>query len=515
MSQKPLDRFRRACGLDGPLTLEVIFPGGAGPVSYRLEQPFAVVGRSTEADLSVDQGRVSRRHAFLQVIAGGLFAVDLQSKSGLGWVSGTREETHDCGWLEPGLKVRVGDALIGLGAVGVPPAEDGYGGTLRIGTAQVRNRLGARTTHAGLDGLVRGSLELPIRIQDETSVWSLSGPLSFVGRSPQAHLCLGDLSVSRFHAAFVCTTLGVWVVDLLSREGVCVNGVPVRWAWLDEADVVRLGRQSLVFRYPHRPQGIRRDDVPLEAGRRPSDTSSAGSTGGDSHLPARVDRRPSAVARTGNPGRAPAVPVQPEWNVPATELWTEPPSGMPAGQAAMMQQQMQMLESFHQNMIMMVQMFMAMHRDHLDSVRAELDRVQQLSRELNELQTRLGREPASLSGPQLEPVPRPAARQARSGPAEASPPRERPARSERNGTGAKPSRKERATPANHLAPSASRQKDADRTALRSTGSGAHLDDPSSPTNVHILLTQRIAELQRERQGYWQKILSSLTGSGTN
>ena len=47
---------------------------------------------------------------------------------------------------------------------------------------------------------------------------------------------------------------------------------------------------------------------------------------------------------------------------------------------AMWQQQMQLMESFHNDMILMVQMFVAMHREHLASVRDELDMVQQLTR---------------------------------------------------------------------------------------------------------------------------------------
>ena len=58
----------------------------------------------------------------------------------------------------------------------------------------------------------------------------------------------------------------------------------------------------------------------------------------------------------------------------------------------MWQQQMRLMESFHNDMIMMVQMFFAMHREHLASAREELDRVEQLTRELSALQARL-REP--------------------------------------------------------------------------------------------------------------------------
>ena len=62
---------------------------------------------------------------------------------------------------------------------------------------------------------------------------------------------------------------------------------------------------------------------------------------------------------------------------------------------AMWQQQMQMMQAFHNDMVMMFQMFVAMHREHLGSVRDELDRVQQLTRELTRLNARLGQLPRS------------------------------------------------------------------------------------------------------------------------
>ena len=65
---------------------------------------------------------------------------------------------------------------------------------------------------------------------------------------------------------------------------------------------------------------------------------------------------------------------------------------------AMWQQQMQLMESFHNDMILMVQMFVAMHREHLASVRDELDRVQQLTRELSDLQAKLAQASRSADG---------------------------------------------------------------------------------------------------------------------
>ena len=66
---------------------------------------------------------------------------------------------------------------------------------------------------------------------------------------------------------------------------------------------------------------------------------------------------------------------------------------------SMWQQQMQLMESFHNDMVMMVQMFVAMHREHQATVRDELDRVQQLTQELTRLNARLGQLPAPGTAP--------------------------------------------------------------------------------------------------------------------
>ena len=60
-----------------------------------------------------------------------------------------------------------------------------------------------------------------------------------------------------------------------------------------------------------------------------------------------------------------------------------------ANPVAMWQHQMLMMQSFHNDMIVMFQMFVTMHREHLSPVSNELDRVQQLTRELALLNARL------------------------------------------------------------------------------------------------------------------------------
>jgi hypothetical protein len=135
---------------------------------------------------------------------------------------------------------------------------------------------------------------------------------------------------------------------------------------------------------------------------------------------------------------------------------------------------MQLMESFHNDMTMMVQMFIAMHREFQSSVRDELKRVQKLTQELGRLNAQLLKVP-ELSQAPSEAQPQVMPRKARRG---------------------KP------TPT----PKAEETPDQPATA----------DRPSTPTaprkessEMYADITRRITDLQRQRRGYWQRILNAI------
>jgi hypothetical protein len=79
-----LGRFLEACGASGPLRLEWD-DWEAGPVRRDFQQPMVLVGRDPRADLVLDHPLVGLRHAYLQLVEGRLFAIDLESRQGLRW----------------------------------------------------------------------------------------------------------------------------------------------------------------------------------------------------------------------------------------------------------------------------------------------------------------------------------------------------------------------------------------------------------------------------------------------
>src|SRR3954466_14921233 len=104
MIDQPKGGFLQGCGATGPVVLGIEEPGAAG-VSWRVfDQPFLVVGRAPGAPGFLNDPAISRRHAYLQLVDGRLFCVDLQSRTGTLW----GDEPGVWGWVPRDSGVRIG-----------------------------------------------------------------------------------------------------------------------------------------------------------------------------------------------------------------------------------------------------------------------------------------------------------------------------------------------------------------------------------------------------------------------
>ncbi len=80
-----LGQFLEACGANGPLRREWDDWETGKPVARDFERPAVPVGRNPHADLVLGHPLVGQRHAYLQLVEGRLFAIDLGSREGLRW----------------------------------------------------------------------------------------------------------------------------------------------------------------------------------------------------------------------------------------------------------------------------------------------------------------------------------------------------------------------------------------------------------------------------------------------
>lgn len=341
-----LDSFQSACGAAGPLALDVEGPGPGETQHHALDQPFAVVGRDPRADLCLDEWHVSRRHAYLQLIEGRWFCIDLLSQTCTHWADGRRRY----GWIEPGEAIDIGPFRLRL------PGDVN----------------GKHTSGDPLNDRVADSAALPgatLQFLNDGvphSTWRMTRVLALVGQAPECKVRLVSPSVSKFHCSLLRTRYGLWLVDLLGRGGVRVNGRPARWAQLGDGDQFEVGAVMV------RVHG---------GGPAPDDPHRNGS---DRIEPA-GPRNPLVVAESTRP-----VVLLPERTQTETEVIQRLLVPL-VHEFRLMQQQM--FDQFQQAMTSMFDMFTSLHREQSDLIRDELERLRELTQELHTLQEELAKHP--------------------------------------------------------------------------------------------------------------------------
>jgi pSer/pThr/pTyr-binding forkhead associated (FHA) protein len=445
-----MEQFLKATGASGPLRIEVSGPEGAVGDPFVTPGPFAILGRDGHADVVLPDGAVSRRHAYFQVIDGRVFGVDLDSRSGIRWRAG-RQKT---GWIDRGESVQIGPYRVKVsGPAGPDTGPTGGSGNLPV-PFNPSGTPGCERPTPVLEVLDRG---------DRRAAWPLTIPLALVGRSPNCTLQLDDTSVSRFHIALLNSPDGVWVIDLLGRNGVRVNGAHVRAARLEQGDDLRVGEFTLVLRF---------ESGPVAPVRLPP-------SGPTRSLPA-----PPARAM---PAGLPALPRAPRAALPAAETrLVQHPLAEQVRQA-----------------VVIARLLGPVRQDDTDFTREELEHVLQLAEAIR----RLPPDPSRLSGADAGNVDREAVAGAwlsilktLAGPADPlgqsldpSAPAPR-ATSDGPGNG----RAEATVPGEACDPA--------------PGPAATTDAGNLPSvDFHTVLCDRMTTLHHERRPRWRKILGAVTG----
>jgi pSer/pThr/pTyr-binding forkhead associated (FHA) protein len=446
MSNSSPEAFWQACAAQGSLRLSVKRPGQPGALHQALGLPYAVIGRDSHVSLQLDDAKVSRRHAYVQLIGGQLFVMDLGSKTGIRSSGGPLQAA----WLPQRER-------IGIGPFWLRWHQDALGDP------------GMAADYHPLTQVAPGATLAPLALeflngQRQHRRWQVNRAVTLIGSTDACKVCLRSPRVSPFHCSLVWSPEGAWVVDLLGRDGVRVNGVPVRFARLEHDDRLQVG--EFVIR------------VCCDA---PADT-------------------PPPT----NPATEPT-----RFVTAAPTPWSPPPADQPASQngalmAAVPQgkgdlaesllvplisqfgaMQQQMADQFRQTLAMMFQMFGALHRDQMTFIQEEMDRLQQLNRELHLLQ--------------IEAATHPPAQAPASTPRPAAGPESRP-RPVAAGAAADRSPRMAAEPPNSPAPPP-----------RPTAATGAVPAAPCGEDVHTWLCRRMAAVEEERQSRWQKLLGLLAG----
>jgi predicted component of type VI protein secretion system len=481
MSNRSRNLFLHACGSAGQFGLDVEPAGQAGPVRKAFDLPFALLGRDEQSDLVLDDGQVSRRHAYLQMIGGRLWCTDLGSRTGLRWEDG-REGP---GWLEAGRYVQVGPYRIRRADVepAAPPA-----------VADDRNPLESGKRRHTRPGVVLEFLNAPT----PQPPYRVTRKITLVGKASLCKVQLASASMAYVHCSLVHTPEGLWAVDLDRRTGISVAGRRVRWTRLDHGDELLVGKLKIRVLYGERsdaPRALPHVPAPTAvAPRNPEETVAGRSVSPLPDLPAAPLPVPLAgVPRpgSGEAARGAALPAKPGAAVPGPV----PPA--PPEVFAPLQQQM--FEQYHQSLMAMFQMFYGMHQEQLGVIRQELDRLHELSHELHAVQAELARD-RSAAAPPAEGLRIPAP----NGAAETAP---------HGGLGYSPEGSAAGAPDRSGEPRPGAELSAEEGKVFPGGPSAEGQSlpgaPAGNEDAHEWLAQRLQALQEEQQSRWRKLVNML------
>ena len=334
--------FLEACGATGPLRFEWADPTTAELHGRDIEQAAFVVGHDPAADLVLDDPSVAPFHAFLQIVDGRLFAIDLGKTIGLRW----GEIPRAAGWVNRGQPLRIGRYTLRLvggdrdgGESIVEPAPTSSRYTSRMNLPRVVVEFRAATE--GNDGPFQRDV--------------LDRVLVLAGSSKRCQLRVEGDGVSRFTCALIRSPKGLWMTNVRPTAGATINGALCRFARLEDDDVVQIGNYCIRVTY---------NDMAKTPVLRAPDLQPFASLG-----PA---IGPRAIEGTVAPADdlVPEVLLRPLLEQAGSEL------GLPSS-------------PFGQSLVLLVRLLGDVHRDHLTLVRDELAEIRRLSRDMDRLRTEM------------------------------------------------------------------------------------------------------------------------------
>jgi len=224
--------FGLACKATAPLKVRATHRATGQVQDFSFNSPYTFIGRSASAGIRLDDASVSQGHAYLQVVEGVPFCIDLGSRTGVVWEDGTQGQ----GWVLPGHTLQVGVFDLQVECSVEPPA--------------AAATEGADTDHDAPPVLTPAAVEIHGIAQSSgaNGVHALDRAITLVGRHPSCDLRLLDSSIAYFQCALVNTTDGVWLVDTMTRRGAMLNGRVTRLARARDGDLIEFGKLSLLMR---------------------------------------------------------------------------------------------------------------------------------------------------------------------------------------------------------------------------------------------------------------------------
>jgi anti-anti-sigma factor len=235
MTDELAQRLRAATGAAECFQVSVIGEDSVAPVVHEFSYPYVVVGRGEGCDVLLQNPRVSYRHAYLQVIEGRVFCVDLASRNGVFWPDGPRK----FGWLAPDEPIQIGPYM--LRVLGDEERDRSLGESLADLNPLERYRGQAGSMPA---------VDLEFRYDTAGQpTWAVNRLLTLIGRSPVCKLRFDTSKVSGVHCGLLLTHQGLWAIDLKGRGGTRVDGQQIRAYPLETGNEISFGEFQIAVYY--------------------------------------------------------------------------------------------------------------------------------------------------------------------------------------------------------------------------------------------------------------------------
>lgn len=213
------------------------------------------LGRDPTSEIIIQDAKVSRTHAQIELGEGVCRLVDLGSSNGT-YLNGQRVDSAD---LSPGDIIRMGGSILRyeIDYTLAPTVIDEIHDLSDLDSTLAHTALDATISDTGRDRLV-------IYTSEKTWKKDLEPETLTIGRHPESDIFLDSSKVSRHHARIERVNGGLIIRDLDSLNGTWVGGERIQETALKNGGTVQIGEARIVFKGGFRPVDLTVVGTPLE-----------------------------------------------------------------------------------------------------------------------------------------------------------------------------------------------------------------------------------------------------------
>ncbi len=229
---------------------------------FELAKTSISLGRGTTNDITLDDVRVSRSHARLDIAAGEVTLLDLGSSNG----------TRVNGILVERATLAPGDT-IGLGGQQLKYSVDDPSEDVGLTVIDTQVQLDQTIAEEVLQVVINDTSTSSLVIFTGDHTWSIDLEdldKATIGRDDNCAVFIDDSKVSRQHAEVQHRGEAFMLKDLGSTNGTWVNGQQIEQHILQDGEVIRIGPAQIVFKRGFQEQALTMvaEQMPVAPGRR-------------------------------------------------------------------------------------------------------------------------------------------------------------------------------------------------------------------------------------------------------